>query len=94
MEEQIGNKVALVDRKHLELAGVRHVERFNEEEITLDTNMGILFLKGEGLHITRLNLENGLLTAEGFFTTMQFRGNRPALSRRKKGKNLWDRYLK
>ena len=94
MEEQAGNKVALVDRKHLELAGVQHVERFNEEEITLDTNMGVLSLKGEGLHITRLDLENGSLTAEGFFTTMQFRESRPALSKRGKGKNLWGKLLK
>ena len=73
MEEQAGNKVILTDRKDLALAGVKHVEKFNDDEIMLDTNMGILSLKGEGLRITQLDLEKGTVIAQGFFALIQFK---------------------
>lgn len=67
-----GHKVALTDRKQLHLEGVRHVESFDEKEIILETTMGLLTLKGEGLHITHLDLGRGVLSAEGFFVSLAF----------------------
>jgi sporulation protein YabP len=86
MEEQAGNKVTLTDRKNLALAGVQHVEKFNDDEIMLDTNMGVLSLKGEGLSITQLDLEKGTLTAQGFFAAIQFKEKSKTIQRLR-GKN-------
>ncbi len=66
------NRLLLTDRKHLVVDGVEHVGKFNEREISLDTNMGMLTLRGEGLHITRLNLESGNLVVEGRLDYMEF----------------------
>ncbi len=89
---EAGHKVMLTDRKFLLVEGVRHVESFDENEITLNTTMGFLILKGEGLHIIQLDLEKGNLTAEGFFTSLLFQEDR---SRgRVKGKNVLKRLLK
>jgi len=66
------HSVSIGDRKQLVMEGVRHVDSFDESEITLETNMGVLLLKGEGLHITQLSLETGSLAAEGFFTSLQY----------------------
>ncbi|OAT80680.1 sporulation protein YabP [Desulfotomaculum copahuensis] len=92
MEPQGKNKVALTDRKHLQVEGVRQVESFDEKEITLDTNMGLLYLKGEGLHITQLDLGTGKLEAAGLFSLLQFREAKAG--GRARGKGVLDRLLK
>lgn len=92
METKTKNKVALTDRKHLQVEGVRQVASFDEKEITLDTNMGLLYLKGEGLHITQLDLQTGLLEAEGLISLMQFKEIRS--EGRARGKNVLNRLLK
>ncbi|HAU32576.1 MAG: Sporulation protein YabP [Desulfotomaculum sp. 46_296] len=94
MEEQAGNKVTLTDRKNLALAGVKHVEKFNDDEIMLDTNMGILSLKGEGLSITQLDLEKGTLTAQGFFAVIQFKENSKTIQRLRGKNKVFGRFSK
>jgi len=90
--EQRGNqKLSLVDRKDLELEGVRHVGSFDEREIVLDTTMGLFFLKGEGLHITKLNLDEGTLSVQGFISSMEYKDGK---SVRGKGKSMLSRIMK
>lgn len=72
MNEQVGHSVVINGRKQLSMEGVQHVDSFNESEIALETNMGMLLLKGDGMHITQLNLENGSMEAEGFFISLQY----------------------
>ena len=38
---------------------------FDETEILMDTEMGMLSIKGKGLHISKLNLEKGEADLEG-----------------------------
>ena len=91
MEQKIQQKLALIDRKHLDLEGVLHVGNFDEREIVLETNMGMLFLKGEGLNITKLNLEEGTLCVQGFINSVEYK---EAKSTRAKGKNMLSRLMK
>ncbi|OPZ73698.1 MAG: Spore protein YabP [Firmicutes bacterium ADurb.Bin456] len=72
MNDNPKHSISVSGRKHLLMEGVLHVGSFDESEITLETNMGMLVLKGEGLHITHLSLEQGNLSAEGFFTAFQY----------------------
>ncbi|MDF9409221.1 MAG: Spore protein YabP [Pelotomaculum sp. PtaB.Bin013] len=72
MSEQAGHSVAINGRKQLTMEGVQHVDSFNESEIILETNMGMVILKGDGMHITQLNLETGSIEAEGFFASLQY----------------------
>ena len=78
MEEKTSNKVILTDRRHLFLEGVEHVGNFDEKEIALDTNMGFLYLKGQGLHITQLSLEEGKMVVEGVISSLEFIENKTA----------------
>lgn len=88
MEEHVNHSLTVNGRKQLILQGVLLVDSFDESEIKLETNMGILSLKGEGLHITQLNLETGSLTAEGFFTSFQYTESRS------KGKSILSKILR
>lgn len=63
--DQRQQNVILKDRRRLMVSGVRHVESFNEECIVLDTDLGILVVKGIGLHINKLNVETSELDVEG-----------------------------
>lgn len=72
LEEQPRHSVAVYGRKQLVMEGVQQVESFDESEIVLETNMGMLVLKGEGLNITELSKETGSLAAEGNFNSFQY----------------------
>ena len=94
MEEQAKNKLILENRQRLIYEGVRLVEKFDEEEIILETDMGVLFLKGTDLHITQLDLEQGTLTAEGFFTGLQFREEGSGARLKARGRGILGKLLK
>lgn len=84
-KREFTNQLVLTDRKHLVVDGVEHVGNFNEKEITLDTNMGFLILKGEGMNITQLNLESGNLVVEGKISFIEFTEGKGSSSFRGKG---------
>ena len=57
VEEKTGKSVhrlSLTDRKKGAVTGVKDVLSFDEKEISLVTEAGTLVVKGEGLHVTRL----------------------------------------
>lgn len=57
--------VLLEDRKNLTITGVELVESFNDNTIILLTVKGGITVKGEGLNINKLNLEDGNIKIEG-----------------------------
>ncbi|MBR4982870.1 MAG: sporulation protein YabP [Lachnospiraceae bacterium] len=59
------HKMVMVNRKNCSLTGVADVIAFDENEVILETDMGILMLKGQGLHVKRLTLEQGEVELEG-----------------------------
>lgn len=91
MDRQGEQRLTLVNRKQLQMSGVSHVGNFDEREIVLDTTLGVLYLKGEGLHITKLNLDEGTLDVEGFISSMEYKEARTA---RGKGKNMLSRLIR
>ncbi|MDO7788041.1 sporulation protein YabP [Desulforamulus aquiferis] len=93
--EDYGKHILSIDgRKKLMLQGVQHVGSFDEQEITLDTNMGFLQLKGEGMHITHLNLDDGNLVVEGIINGLEYVEGKSAKGARARGKGLINRLLK
>ena len=59
------HKMTVTNRKGGSLTGVKDVIAFDEGEVILETDMGVLMIKGNGLHVKRLNLENGEVDLEG-----------------------------
>ena len=51
------HRLVLENRKKSMISGVQDVQSFHEQEILLLTEEGKLQIKGEGLHVKRLNLE-------------------------------------
>lgn len=57
--------VIIESRKKLSITGVKDVNSFDEETILLDTILGRMTVKGEGLHIESFHTETGDLSATG-----------------------------
>ena len=67
MEENPGmaHKIILNNRNQGNLTGILDVISFDENTIVLDTDMGLLTIKGKDLHVNRLSLEKGEIDIEG-----------------------------
>jgi sporulation protein YabP len=57
--------ISLSDRHQLSATGVREVDSFDDTAVVVHTEQGELTIKGDALHISRLNVETGDLTVEG-----------------------------
>ncbi|SDG75983.1 sporulation protein YabP [Desulfosporosinus hippei] len=60
-----GHRLVMENRELLELSGIRKVQSFDPKEIILETELGILSVKGDQLSIKLLNLEEGLVDLQG-----------------------------
>lgn len=57
--------VAMENRERMTLTGVEDVSGFDENTVVLTTSMGELTVRGEALHIERIDLELGCLELDG-----------------------------
>lgn len=57
--------IFIEDRQKLTITGVEQVESFNDNTIILTTVKGGIVVKGEGLNISKLNLEDGNVKIDG-----------------------------
>ena len=57
--------IILENRKKASISGVVDIDSFDEQSVILYTSLGMLTVKGYGLHINRLNVETGEVVIEG-----------------------------
>lgn len=93
MEEKLGlsHKVELYNREKGTMTGILDVISFDENMIVLDTDMGLLTIKGKDLHVSRLSLEKGEMDMEGRTDSLAYSPNE---SYRKSGQSLLSRLFK
>lgn len=71
------HNLILEDRRTLTVSGVEDIDSFDEETVVLLTDLGELTVKGEGLHINKLNVDTGELHVEGSIHTMLYTNDEP-----------------
>ena len=59
------HKLILNNRRTGNLTGVSDVLSFDENEIILETDQGMLMMKGKELHVSRLMLDKGEVDIDG-----------------------------
>lgn len=69
---QKNHRICLDGREALTIGGVERIDFFSDREINLLTVMGKLLIKGERLHIERLNAETGDFSAIGRVSSMVY----------------------
>ena len=87
-------KISMINRKNVIIEGVENVETFDDEEIIMETNMGLLLLKGQNLHIVQLNLEEGTMIVEGYCKSLDYTDDKSAKGFKDKGKGFLQRILR
>ncbi len=76
------NHTLMLDsRSKLSLSGAEDVSGFNEETVCIKTSCGSLIIKGERLHIDKLNLETGEVSIDGKINALQYIGSDGSRSR-------------
>ena len=60
------------ERKHLELSGVKRVERFDETEFVLETTLGWMSIKGSELVLNKLDTEHGDVIIKGNIDCIEY----------------------
>ena len=73
------------------VTGIQDVVSFDENQFILDTDMGLLKVKGKSLHVSRLTLEKGEVDIEGTFDSFAYSSNE---NYRKSGESLFNRLFK
>ena len=87
MEEEHTHQLHLADRKSGQITGVVDVQAFDENEIRLETQQGMLQIQGKDLHVGRLQLDRGEI--QGEVTSLIYRDGRG--QKRKKEQSLLGR---
>ena len=75
MSEQFikqAHSLILDNRKKLTLTGVTDVMGFDEQTVSLSTDCGTLIVKGENLHINKLNLDSKDVCIDGVINSLQY----------------------
>ena len=85
------HKISLNNRRFAMMTGVKEVLSFDGEEVVLDTEQGVLVVKGEDLHVTRLTLEKGEIDIEGRIDSLAYS---EVTSYQKQGESLIGRLFK
>lgn len=68
------SNLTLESRKRLTLSGVVEVVSFNEDQIMLNTILGSLTVKGEGLKMNKLDVQNGEVIIIGTVNSCAYTG--------------------
>lgn len=72
--ERRPHQLSLKKREELAVDGVNNVESFDETEIVLETTLGVLIIRGEGLKVKELNIETGSLSVSGRVEGLEYAG--------------------
>jgi len=88
------HEITLKNRESGIIRGVLGVESFDDREVILDTEMGLLTVRGEDLHIRELSLEKGSIELEGMINGVQYSAGTRARSITGKGKGFIQRLLR
>lgn len=70
--KQRSHKFMLTNRRTCLVSGVCDVLSFDLSEILLETDQGMLMIKGSDLHVNRLTLEKGEVDIEGKIDSLTY----------------------
>lgn len=67
--------IILENRKKLSISGVNDVLSFDDQVVIVDTELGLLTVKGENIKITKLSLDTAEVIIEGEISNLSYSQN-------------------
>ncbi len=74
MDEKKSN-IMIENREKINLTGVVDIHSFDDELVLVETNLGIITVKGINLKINKLNLDSNELSVEGKVNSLSYSEN-------------------
>lgn len=90
----IEHSLSITNREQAQVMGVLAVESFDDEEIVLETDLGMLTLRGEELSIKQLDLESGRFAVDGYILSCVYSAPKARGVRAPKARGFLERLLK
>lgn len=84
------HQVTVVDREEITIDGITNLGSYDDQQVVLETDQGMLVLKGEDLNVKQLNLEKGIIIVEGYLKSLEYDDSHG----QKKGAGFFSRLLK
>ena len=75
MENSFNHGISIAERKNIVVSGVKKIESFDNEEFLMDTTLGFLTIKGEGLEIIKLDTYQGNVSIKGKVDSVTYSDN-------------------
>lgn len=66
------HSINVLERKNILVTGVKKIESFDDEEFLMETVMGFLVLKGEGMELLKLDTLQGNVSIKGFLKSFSY----------------------
>ena len=89
--QKMPHKMVVGNRKAIALTGVTDVLAFDIHEILLETSQGMLMIRGNNLHVSRLTLDKGEVDVDGRIDSLAY-SDAPTYG--KKQESLFSRLFK
>ncbi|MFA5603660.1 MAG: sporulation protein YabP [Bacilli bacterium] len=64
--------ITLNERKNIIMTGVKKIDSFDDEEFLMETTMGYVTIKGEGLEIIKLDTYQGNVSIKGKVNSLTY----------------------
>jgi len=64
--------ISVVERKNIIVTGVKKIDNFDDEEFLMQTTMGYLIVKGEGLELIKLDTMQGNVSIKGLIKSFTY----------------------
>lgn len=84
----------LFDREQMTVTGVTAVESYDDGQIIIVTQLGLLTLKGEDLNIKQLDLDSGRFTVEGYVNSLVYSTPRGKQGQKRGARGFLERLLR
>ena len=69
------HELKIIDRREISLTGIKKITSFDSEEFLLESNMGLILIKGSNLEIMRLDTHDGNVKIKGKINSFSYLEN-------------------
>ena len=69
------HKIIMESRRNLSITGVTDIDSFDEQTVAVFTDVGELIVRGNNLHIGRIDVDSGELSLDGEIDSLEYTDN-------------------
>lgn len=85
------HSIQLLERKNLVISGVKKIDNFDNKQFIIETIMGYMIVKGEGLELLKLDTIMGNVSIKGLINSITYAEDS---SKKNKDDSIFNRLFK